>query len=71
MQIISTVTKVLPADDPFANKAIAHHMEVPSLLHVMDKTDLTKYIIQKNEEDEKNEGYLERLVVTGATKYKT
>ena len=71
MQIISMVTKNVDADDPFANKAIAHQMEVPSLLHVMDKTDLNKYVIQKNEEDEKNEGYLERLVITGATKYKT
>ena len=62
MQLISTVTKNIDTEDKFAHHTIAHKMEVPSLLHVMDKTDLTKYVIKKNAEDEKNEGYLSQLI---------
>ena len=62
MQLISTVTKNVDADDKFIHQRIAHHMEVPSLLHVLDKTDLKRYIIKKSTEDEINEGYLSRLL---------
>ena len=40
-------------------------MDVPSLLHILDKTDLTRYVIHKNEDDEKNEGYLRKRVTKG------
>jgi hypothetical protein len=71
MQLISTVTKNLDAEDKFKNQRIAHHMEVPSLLHVLDKSDLTRYIIKKDASDERNEGYLSRLVAKGGCKYKS
>jgi hypothetical protein len=44
-------------------------MEVPSLLHVLDKSDLTRYVIKKDKADEANEGYLRRLLASGKFKY--
>lgn len=70
MQLISTVTKNIDANDTFKHHRIAHHMDVPSLLHVIDKTDLTKCIITKTNEDEKNEGYLSRMLAKESFKYK-
>lgn len=40
MQLISVVTKNL-------EKAVAHKTEAPSLLHVIDKSDLKQYVIQR------------------------
>ena len=45
-------------------------MDVPSLLHVLDKSDLTRYIIKKDANDEKNEGYLSRQLKKGGCKFK-
>jgi len=70
MQLISTVTKNIDEDDKFKHQRIAHHMDVPSLLHVMDKTDLKRYIITKSTSDEKNEGYLGRLLAEGWLRWK-
>lgn len=70
MQLISSVTKNLDSDDKFKHYRIAHHMDVPSLLHVLDKTDLTKYIIKKDASDERNEGYLSRHLKKGGLKFK-
>ncbi|MFO0118466.1 MAG: hypothetical protein ACK521_12925 [bacterium] len=70
MQLISTVTKNLDPEDKFKHHRIAHHMDVPSLLHVLDKSDLTRYIIKKDANDEKNEGYLSRQLKKGGCKFK-
>jgi len=40
MQLISVVTKNL-------EKAVVHKREAPSLLHVIDKSDLKQYVIQR------------------------
>lgn len=71
MQLISTITKNVDPEDKLGHHTIVHHMEVPSLLHVIDKTDLKRYVIKKDTEDEKNEGYLSQLIASGALKYKT
>jgi len=70
MQLITTVTKNIESEDTHKLQNIAHHMEVPSLLHVLDKSDLTKHIIKKDKEDERNEGYLSRILAMGKCKYK-
>lgn len=61
MQLISTVTKNIDSNDTLKHHNIAHHMDVPSLLHVIDKTDLKRCVITKTNEDERNEGYLKRM----------
>ena len=40
MQLISVVTKNL-------EKAVVHKTEAPSLLHVIEKSDLKQYVIQR------------------------
>lgn len=45
-------------------------METPSLLFVVDKSNLKKYAIQRTLMDQLREGFLAKMVEKGKTRYK-
>lgn len=64
MQLITVVNKI-------TQEPVIQRLTTPSLLFVVDKTDLKRYVIQRSMMDSLQEGYLRKIVKKGQLMYKS